>query len=263
MNFIELQNISAYHGKTLALKKINLAVEIGQSHVILGPNGAGKSSLLKLMTRELYPLVDDESNLKIFGQTNINIWQLRKKIGLVSNDFQIQHGSIATGHEVVLSGFFGSIGIRGHHTITDDMYCSALSMLETLGVTDLKESRYLSLSTGQQRRLLLARALIHKPQVLILDEPTAGLDLEAKFWLLTKIRELCSAGITVIMVTHDPSEIVPEISHASLIKQGAIFKSGEKNKILTADNLSELFGLPINLFANEGYYQATPAKEHR
>lgn len=258
MNLVELNNVSAYRGRNIALKKLSLALPLHQSHAILGPNGSGKSTLLKLITREIYPVVTDSSSIKVFGQENVNIWDLRKKIGFVSNDYQTNYLSLASGLDVVVSAFFGSVGVHGHHQPKQEMLNKSRDILDELNISELADTRYINLSTGQQRRLLLARALVHAPQALILDEPTAGLDLEAKFWLLNKIESLCDQGISIVLVTHDPSEIVPSISHVSMLKNGELKASGEKEEVLTEANLSELYRVPLKLTTKQGYYLAAP-----
>lgn len=260
MNLIELKNVNAYRGETQALKNLSLSLPLGQSHVILGPNGAGKTSLIKLISRELYHVHSESSYVKIFGQENVNIWQLREKIGLVSNDIQNNYQSLASGLEVVLSAFFGSVGVHQHHSVTNTMLESANRILNELKISELKDRKYLKLSTGQQRKLLLARALVHNPKAILLDEPTSGLDLKARFWFLKKMTDLCREGTSVILITHDPSEIVPEITHTTLLKNGQVFGSGEKTETLTSASLSKLFDIPILLSESEGYYQVTPTK---
>lgn len=258
MHLIELKNVRAFRGQTLAIEGINLSLPLGESHAILGPNGAGKSTFIKLIARELYHVDSPNSYLKILGQTQLNIWQLREKIGFVSNDTQNNYQSLATGLEVVISAFFGSVGLHPHQKISEPMRERANDTLAELDISELADKRYLQLSTGQQRRLLLARAMVHKPQALLLDEPCSGLDLKARFWFLKKIRELCQTGTTVVLVTHEPSEIVPEIKKMTMLKAGKVFLSGEKQELMTEEKLGQLYEEALFVSEKQGFYSVSP-----
>jgi len=259
MNIIEIQNAQVFRGDTLALKNFSLTLKSGEHHAILGANGAGKSTFLKLITREVHPVVSDDSRYLVLEQERPPIWELRKHIGIVSQDFQESYLALATGLEVVVSGLHGSVGLHQHQTISVDQLEKARNLLEKLGISYLAEKSYLQLSTGQQRRLILARALIHEPKALVLDEPTNGLDLQAKFWFLNTIRELAKEGTSIILVTHDPLEIIPEISNVTLLKEGEILFSGVKESALTEGYLSETFNVGIHVKEDDGYYHLTPS----
>ncbi len=259
MDILNIEHADVFRGEQQALFDLSLRLPEGQHHAILGPNGAGKSTLLKLITRELSPVVRDGSRVEIFGSERVNIWALRQKIGLVSQDLQEHYLSLATGKEVVLSAFFGSVGLHEHHHVNDAQLARADEVLADLGLESLAERRYLQLSTGQQRRLLLARALAHRPEVLILDEPTNSLDIQARFWFARRLRALAQAGTTLILVTHDPHDIIPEIEHVSLLKQGRLFASGLKSEVFSAETFTALFETPVACREHGGFYQLTPA----
>ncbi|MGH9583818.1 MAG: ABC transporter ATP-binding protein, partial [Bryobacteraceae bacterium] len=176
---LELENVFVQRGNRMALNGFTLRIERGEHAAILGPNGSGKSTLIKTITRECYPLVRPGTSLRILGQENWNIFDLRSHIGVVSNDLMARCTRDITGLELVLSGFFGSIGIWPNHRVTPDMRKRAQTAMEQLEASHLAGRWTDELSSGEARRLLIARALIHNPGTLLLDEPTTSLDLTA------------------------------------------------------------------------------------
>lgn len=255
---LDIKNAQVFRGKNKIFNGLNLCLPHGKNVAILGPNGAGKTTLLKLITRELYPVVRPDSHIQIFGEELVKLWELRKKIGLVSHEFQQQYQALATGLDVVVSAFFGSVGIHQHQHSTAEQIAQATETLAHHKLTELKDKQFLQLSTGQQRRLLLARAMIHKPEVLILDEPTASLDVSAAFQLISDIRALVGKGLTLILVTHHIEEIIPEIERVIILKDRKIRHDGEKHEVLTSDILSEAFNTPLRVSENCGYFQWVP-----
>lgn len=255
---IEFKNVDAFRGNSKIFENLSLSINYGESLVILGANGSGKTTLLKLLSREIYPVVKPNSSLKIFGNENINIWELRKKVGFVSPEFQNQYETMSTGLDVVLSAFFGSVGLCGHHKPSKTQRQTAVTLMESLKISDLKHCVFLTLSSGQQRRLLLARALIHKPKILIFDEPTNNLDVGGSVQLLNDMRELANQGVAIILVSHHLHEVIPEIRRVIGLNNGKIQFDGEKNKVLTSVNLSELFNTPLCISQHKGYFQWTP-----
>ena len=178
---IEIKNATVYRGQTCVFENFSLDLTEGQNTVILGPNGAGKSTLLKLLSRDLYPVAQAESYVRLYGQERWDVWELRSRFGLVSHDLQQQYVGNARGLNIILSGFYSSIDIAWHHSFSDDDRTRAQKVLDTLGISALQEKTYATMSTGEQRRFLLGRALINDPETLVLDEPTSGLDLQACF----------------------------------------------------------------------------------
>jgi iron complex transport system ATP-binding protein len=159
---------------------------------------------------------------------------------------------------VVLSGFYASDGIWQHQKFDSVKLDRADKVMELLRISKLKNRQYSSMSTGEQRKFLLARALVHDPKVLVFDEPTSGLDLRACFQYLEIIQELMNTGKKVILVTHHIHEIPPEISRVILLKEGRVFRDGKKEEVLNNKNLTRLFDCPIRLIEKNGYYQALP-----
>ena len=255
---LEVRNAQVYRRNTQVFNNLNLTLEQGESVAIIGPNGAGKTTLLKLINREIYPVVQPDSYLKLFGEERIKVDNLRQKMGTVSFESQIKHDTLANGLEVVVSAFFGSVGIHSHHQVLPQHKAAAIKIMQELGIAHLADRQYLLLSTGQPRRLLLARAPVHNPKVLVLDEPTSGLDLKSAFQLLADIRSLCSKGTTLILVTHHIQEIVPEIGKVIFLKNGEITRQGAKEDLLTDAALSELYDVPIHASERAGYYSAVP-----
>ena len=257
--YLELERVEAWLGPRPVLQGVDLRLHLGEHTVVLGPNGAGKSALIKLLTRELYPVVQPGSSLRIFGSSTVNLWELRRRIGHVSADLQAGYRPQATAEEVVLSGWFGSVGIGRHHQASAEQRQRAQELLEQMGMAGLERRPFGQLSDGQRRRLLLARALVHRPELLVLDEPTNGLDPQARHQLLQILRQLAAAGTTLLVVTHQLDAVIPEISRAVLIKGGRIHAHGPCQELLQADPLSHLFDTPLRLVELGGWRQLLPA----
>ncbi|MCP9801510.1 ABC transporter ATP-binding protein [Synechococcus sp. RedBA-s] len=257
--YLELQAVEAYLGTRRVFDNLSLRLHRGQNSVILGPNGAGKSALIKLLSREIYPVVKPGSHLRLFGRETVNLWDLRARIGLVSRDLQAGYVGAVPAADVVLSGFFGSVGIGPSQHPNAGQRQRVRELMLRLQLEDLADRPYRQLSDGQRQRLLLARALVHDPQVLVLDEPTTGLDLRAKYQLLQILRELAQAGTTLLLVTHQIEAIIPEISRCLLLSQGALVADGPTDELLAAGPLSELFGMPLQVFSAGGFRQVLPA----
>jgi len=201
----------------------------------------------------------DDSYIRVFGRDRWNVWELRAHLGIVSHDLQREYAGYATGINVILSGFYSSVDVWAHQRFDAAQQARAERILHLLGIEALKDKLYATMSTGEQRRFLLGRALVNNPDTLILDEPTSGLDLKACFQYLATIRDLMHRGKTVILVTHHIHEIPPEITHVILLDHGRVVASGEKSRLLTAENLSGLFDTQIELVQANGFYQAVPA----
>lgn len=256
---IELHNITVQRGDTRVFDRLSLCVERGEHVAVLGPNGAGKTTLLRLLSRELYPQARDDSHVRLFGDERASVWELRARLGILSGDLQRGYDGAALGLHVVLSGFYSSIGVWHHQTYAAEQIVAARALLERFGIGHLATRNYGSLSTGEQRRLLLARALIHDPELLVLDEPTSGLDLQAGFQYLALVRDLMRAGKTVVLVTHHIHEIPPEIGRVILLRAGRVLADGRKPEVLTAVRLRETFDVDLELVERHGWYQALPA----
>ena len=257
---IEIHDATIWRGRTRVFDNLNLRIAQHERVAILGPNGSGKTTLLKTINRELYPVVREGSWVRILGRENWNVWELRKHIGIVSQDLQQRYRPGTTALEVVVSGYLSSIGVHGilADRIDDEQISSARAILDELGMAELEDRPLRSMSTGQQRRCLLGRALVHRPDTLILDEPTAGLDFAASFDYLERIRELARRGRNIVIVTHHLDEIPPEVERVILLDGGSVAADGPKGSVLTDERLSEVYGVPIRVAEIDGYYLAYP-----
>lgn len=252
---IDFRNVTVIRGNTVALDRFTLQIPAGENVAVVGPNGSGKSTLLKTITRELHPLANDDSHARILGRQNWELSQLREHVGVVMNDSFARSSRNPTGRELVLSGFFGSFGVWPHHRVTPEMELAAETTLRILGVLHLADKPYGQMSSGERKRMMIGRALIHNPQALVLDEPSDSLDLAALKALQNTLRSLAQSGIGIVLVTHHLHEIIPEISRVILLKSGKVFRDGAKAQILTRAVLSELFEMEVEPIQKDGYYQ--------
>jgi iron complex transport system ATP-binding protein len=240
------------NGKAV-LDRLSLTICAGQHTAILGPNGAGKTSLINLLTCQDAAVASDGiPPVEIFGGSRWNIFELRPRIGVVSQELHHRfvngnsEGYIA-GEDAVLSGMLGTYGIVRKDAVTESMRLRSAEALERVGALHLRAKRLNEMSTGEARRVLIARALVTSPQALVLDEPTAGLDLVARQRFLEHVRVIARTGTTVVLVTHHVEDIIPEIEQVVLLKNGCVVRAGDKRSILTAANLSALFDASITL----------------
>ena len=257
---IDIHNATLWRGSTLVFENLNLTIPQHQRIAILGPNGSGKTTLLKTINRELYPVVKDDSWIRILGRDRWNVWELRKRIGVVSHDLHSRYTPTTTAIEVVVSGFQSSIGIHGllAARVSQEQLVAAEKILLELGMAKFLQTELRAMSTGEQRRCLLARAMVHNPDTLILDEPTTGLDISASFDYLRQISRLAQAGQNIIIVTHHLNEIPPEIERVVLLKQGSIVADGSKEETLTSELLSDIYETRVRVSQVEGHFLAYP-----
>jgi len=252
---IQFENVTIQRGDRVVLDGINLSIAQGEHVAILGPNGSGKSTLIKAISRDLYPRLKSEPwSLRILGRDRWHLFELRNHLGLVSNDWMALCTRNYSGYEIVLSGFFGSVGIWPQHQVTEAMEQKAREVMDLLEIRHLAERNTDELSSGEARRILIGRALVHDPQALVLDEPTTSLDLHATYELREIFRKLAQAGISLIMVTHHLPDIIPEIGRVVLIRNGRIFCDGPKDQVFHSETLSRLFGIPVEVLERDGYY---------
>lgn len=250
MNILEFENVNiGYDYRFLVLKKINLIIKEGEHWVILGANGSGKSTLLKLISNDLYPNTHYKFKKKIFEIEKWDIFDLKKKLGIVTNELQnefVYQASLASAYEIVRSGFFASMGKQEHHFFTKDQNKKTDDIFKCLEIEELKDKKASQMSTGELRKCLIARALIHKPKALLLDEPTTGLDIKAQKNFLSLLKKLTSQ-LSIIIITHHIEEIIEEVTHVALIADNRIYKQGLKEEIITSPNISKVFDLDIKI----------------
>ncbi len=259
---IEIRKATIWRGRTRVFENLDLEIPQQQSVAIIGPNGSGKTTLLKTINRELYPVATEGSIVRILGRDRWNVWQLRQHIGIVSHDLHARYTSETTGLEVVLSGFLSSIGVHGTLAgrVDDGDVRKATRIMRRLGIDDATSTPLKFLSTGQQRRCLLARALVHEPKTLILDEPTAGLDFTASFDYLQRISDLSQRGHNIVIATHHLNEIPPEVQRVIVLKGGRVVADGNKECVLCPEVLSRTYEMPIRVAQIDDYYLAYPGK---
>lgn len=260
---LKIDEATVVKGQKKLLDGLSLEIAEGQHTAILGPNGAGKSSLIKLITRQHYPLMrkDGQPTVTIFGRSRWDVFQLRSLMGIVSSELQqtFTTGDATRGLDAVISGLFASKGVAPHHKVTSAMRERAESLLTQLQAEYLAERTLETMSTGEARRILIARALMPQPRALLLDEPTTGLDIVARQRFLETLRGIARGGTTVILVTHHVEEILPEIERVMLLREGRIFLDGTKTEMMHSAHLSATFGAPITVQTNEDYYSAEVA----
>ena len=254
-SLIEYRNVIVSKNDRIVLNGITLAIGSGEHVAILGPNGAGKSFLIRTITRECYPHAGvPDSYVRILGREDWNVFDLRNLLGIVTDDLVALCSRNFTCREIILSGFFSSIGIWPYHRVTRAMEKKAREVIALLELSHLAERYMNQISTGEARRVLIGRALVHDPQALVLDEPTTSLDFHAAHRLRGILSKIVGAGTGIIMVTHNTADIIPEIERVILLKDGRVFKDGEKEKVLTSGSLSHLFGTPLEVVKRDGYF---------
>jgi len=257
---IELDRACVIRGQVRVLHDLSLRIEQGQHTALLGPNGCGKSSFIKLITRELYPLAHGDGTVavRVLGQNRWQVDRLRSQLGIVTGDLSSNLSDMPglTVEEAVLTGFFASFVVPAFRKVSPEMRERARETLAMTGALPLLQRGYAELSAGETRRVLIARALVNRPQALLLDEPSTGLDLIAREQLIATMRELARQGITLVLVTHHIEEIIPEIERVVMLRGGKILADGPRAELLRDAPLSELFGGPIRVVDQAGRLSA-------
>lgn len=257
---LKIEDATVRRGGRHILDHVNLTVREGRHTAIVGPNGSGKTTLIKLISRQHYALArpNDEPSVTIFGKDRWDVFELRKMMGIVSSD--LHHDFVASGKvtaiDVALSGFFASHGLARNHEVTQSMRSRAEEALALMEASHLAGKHMDEMSTGEARRVLIARALVPDPRALLLDEPTTGLDIVARHRFLETLRSVAGRGKTVILITHHVEEILPEIDDVVLMSEGKIAAQGSKADVLTSKNLSSIFGSVVEVRRNGAYYAA-------
>jgi iron complex transport system ATP-binding protein len=251
---VEFKNVTVSRGGRIALNRASLSIALGEHVAILGPNGSGKSTFIKTITRECYPLQAPGSSVRILGEELWNVADLRVLIGIVDNDLVAACNWDVSGRELVLSGFFSSIGVWPYHQLTDAMEDKTRLVLDGLGIAHLAARSVHEMSTGELRRVLIGRALVHDPKALVLDEPASSLDVRARRELYAALDRLAAGGCSLVMVTHHLGDILPVIHRVVLIKNGTLIADGSKEELLTSGQLSALFETPVEVGHRDGHY---------
>jgi iron complex transport system ATP-binding protein len=253
MTFLEIGKATVWRGETAALRDFSLELRAAESVAILGPNGAGKSSFLKLLTGELRPEADPQSFCRLFGEDLWSLEELRHRIGVVMPEEVARFDDREISLDAVLSSLRGAYGRTRDMRFSKADKARALLAMDLMGVADLRDRPFGALSSGERRRFLVARALVHEPEVLVLDEPSTALDFPASIQLIATLRKLQQQGRTLVWVTHHPGEIPPEINRVVLLKQGRVFADGSKRDVLTDETLGRLFGVDLHVSWSRGW----------
>lgn len=258
MTVVDFKNITVRYDQEDVLHNINLRIEAKEHYAILGANGSGKSTLIKLFSNDLHPVFSNDNKKEIFGKSNWNIWELKSHLGLITGDLHLrflQYAKDQTGFDVVASGFYNSIGRLNHQHYTAEQLAKVKETMSFIGIEHLSEKIFTQMSTGEMKKCVIARALLHKPLALLLDEPSSGLDMKARFDFVEMLQKI-SENTTIILITHHIEEIFPQIQKIALLKNGVIFRDGKKEKILTEENLSATFNMSLQIYQRNGFYYA-------
>lgn len=259
MPLLSLSNVRVTLDGRNILDIPSLTLNANDHTVILGANGSGKSTLVKLITRQLYPAFGGE--LRIFGEEAWNVFALRRQLGIVSGAVQIDFDAEPPIEvlDCVVSSFFASRGLWAHHDHNDAMLEAAHQAIAMVGADHLIGRHMNSLSTGEARRVLIARALVHQPRAILLDEPCAGLDPAARHHFLKLLRDIARTGTGILLITHHVEEILPEMDRIIMLRKGRIFREGRKADLLTGEALSDLFELPMVVPSQNDWFHAAIA----
>jgi iron complex transport system ATP-binding protein len=256
--FLDLSNVNVARGDRVVLHDVNLTIRAGEHVAILGPNGCGKSTLILTMTCQIYPIVMPGMRVSIFGRERWDLTQLRKHFGVVAaglmgSELPGERTAVTRGIDAVIAGFFSASTLWPNLHVTGEMRARALEALERIEAAHLAEQLVGEMSAGEKRRILIARALVHRPRQLLLDEPSNALDLAAQRDLRETLRRLAAEGTGLVLVTHHLGDILPEIERVILMRDGRIIADGPRAELLTEPRLSELFHTQVRIGRDDGW----------
>jgi iron complex transport system ATP-binding protein len=254
--FLHLTHVNVARGSNVVLHDINLTVNTGEHIAILGPNGCGKSTLIKTITCECYPLVQPGMKVSIFGRERWDLTELKKRLGVVSAELPGKPTLHTSGRDAVLTGFFSSSTLWPNLAVTEEMRGRAEEVLEQIDGVALADKPVGEMSAGQQRRIMIGRALVGSAGMLLLDEPSNALDLAAQADLRGLLRRLAQQGTGILLITHHIADIPPEIDRILMMREGRIVADGSKSELLTAERLSDLFKTEVQLSERDGFFHA-------
>ncbi len=255
-SFLDLQQVSVVRGERVVLDEVSLRIETGEQIALLGPNGCGKSTLLKTMTCELYPLARPGTRVELLGRARWDLTELRRQLGVVQAEIPGKPMLAVSGFEAVLTGFFSSSTLWPHLRVTAEMRDRAAAVLVQVGGQALAQKLFGEMSAGQQRRVLIGRALVASAGCLLLDEPSNALDLYAQRELRDLLVQLAEQGTTMLLITHQLADIIPAMQRVLLMQDGRIVCDGRREELLTAERLGALFGTEVRLAERNGFLHA-------
>jgi len=254
--FLEMEHVEVARGETVVLHDLSLRIARGEQMVILGPNGCGKSTLIKTITRECYPIPSEHSCMRLFGYQRWVVSELRHHLGIVEASLPSERTPVTRGRDVVIAGLLGTATLWPYQTVTSEMRERADTALGLLQARYLADKLVGHMSAGEQRRVLIARALAHAPEMLLLDEPSNALDMAAQQELREVLRSVARMGIGILMVTHHLGDILPEMDRVLMLRAGRIYADGSKKELITEPTLADLFGAKVEIVERDGYLHA-------
>jgi len=250
--WFEAKNINCFKNGFRVIKDLNLKIAYSENVILIGPNGSGKSSLIELINRNIYPVITNDSKLKIFNKELINLWELRKRISTVNNDIKNRINPNLQVFDLILSGLYGKYCYISNKSERD--HYKVESLMEDMNISSLSKKFFSYLSEGEKQISLIARALIKKPEILILDEPIANLDYKSKFFVIDKVNDLSKLNTKILCVTHDISTITKIYDRVIMLKDGNIIADGDQNKGINSENFNKLFGIQVEITNNNGLW---------
>ena len=250
--WFEAKNINCFKNGFGVIKDLNLKIAYSENVILIGPNGSGKSTLIEVINRNIYPVIANDSQLKIFDKELINLWELRKRISTVNNEIKNRINPNLQVFDLILSGLYGRYCLIQNKSERD---CYKVKkIMNKMNITNLSKKYFSYLSDGEKQISLIARALIKKPDILILDEPIANLDYKSKFFVIDKIDELSKLKTKILCVTHDISTITKIYDRVIMLKDGRIIADGEQSKVINSDNLNKLYGIHVEVTKSNGLW---------
>jgi len=250
--WFEAKNINCFKNGFRVIKDLNLKISYSENVILIGPNGSGKSSLIDVINRNIYPVIANESSLKIFDKELINLWELRKRISTVNNEIKNRINPNLQVFDLILSGLYGRYCELQNKSERDSYKVEKI--MKKMNISNLSKKRFSYLSDGEKQISLIARALIKKPEILILDEPLANLDYKSKFFVVDKVNELSKLNTKILCVTHDISTITQIYDRVIMLKEGNIIADGHQNKVINSENLNKLYGIQVEVTKKNGLW---------
>ena len=259
ITWANFKNISVDIDQKAILKNININLNHGENTLILGPNGSGKSTFLKLLNRSIYPVPKSDSSMMLFNMENINIWDLRKRIGFLFKEMEERINNKVKLYDVITSGFSGTFNSRYAYLLSEKDKIKINKLIDEWELSNIIDNKFNALSDGQKRRGLLARALVYEPEILVLDEPFCNLDIKSEFILNKNLNRLINNSLNLVYVTHNLESVLPMTNRVILIKEGKIVGDGRPNEIINSKIMSDLFNISINVVKQNEYWRSFPS----
>ena len=246
--WLDVKNTNAYKQDFKVIKNLSIKLFYNERIIILGPNGSGKSSIVDLINRNIYPLVEKESYFKIFNEELIDIWKVRKYISTVNNEIKLRINKDLKVKDVLLTGLYGRFCKINNPKVEE--LNKVKELIDKMFLNDIADKEFGYLSDGERQISIIARAIINNPKVLILDEPSVNLDLKSRIFLIEKIKNLSQLGICILCITHDISIITKDYNRLIFLKDREIIRDGKPSELMNSKNINKLFDINIKLIEN-------------